>query len=78
MARETTPTTTKHKADCARVFGRYDLTCDRCLELRMGFGARRGWGDRKREYEARRIAAIRAHDFAACARKNVVCTCFDW
>ena len=37
------PTTTKHSATCKRVFGRYDMTCDRCLELRMGFGARRGW-----------------------------------
>lgn len=76
-ARNDTATTTRHKADCARVFNRYDMTCDRCVELRMGFGARRGWGDLNRENAARRIAEIRAH---RCSPETCgpVCTRFDW
>ena len=69
---------TKHKADCRRVWRRYDLTCPRCLELSRGETPREGWNDKKRHDEERRIAAIHAHDFTACAKKHIVCTCFDW
>ena len=70
-------TTTKHTVECSRVFGRYDLTCDRCIELRVGFGARAGWGARNRQHEAQRLADIRAH---RCSPKTCgpVCTRFDW
>lgn len=72
-----TKTTTKHRDGCKRIFGRYDLTCDRCCELRMGFGARRGWNDSARRFDAERIAAIRAHQCnpTTC---GPVCTRFDW
>ena len=36
-------TTTKHRADCSRVFKNYDMTCDRCVELSNGLAARPGW-----------------------------------
>ena len=68
----------KHKADCNRVFKQYDATCSRCLELSQGAAARPGWGDFKRKNEAVQLAAIKAHDLAACERKNTVCTCFEW
>lgn len=69
---------TKHKPECERVFNRYDLTCDRCVELNAGAKARPGWSDNKRREERQTLAAIRAHDFRACERANVVCTHFDW
>jgi hypothetical protein len=69
---------TKHKVDCGRVFKRYDMTCPRCVELSQGAQARAGWNDLAKSHEAMRIEAIRSHDFAACARKHIVCTCFDY
>jgi hypothetical protein len=71
-------TMTKHRDGCARVFKRYDSTCARCHELAQGATARRGWGDRTREWEAQTLRAIRAHDFRACAQRNGCCTHFDW
>ena len=67
-----------HKADCTRVFRRYDMTCPRCLELSHGEKPRAGWNDLAKRQEQIKIEAIRAHDFTACARKHVVCTCFDY
>jgi len=69
---------TKHKPDCQRVFSRYDATCPRCQELANGSAPRAGWNDHQRRIEAMRAEAIRTHDFAACAAKNVVCTHFDY
>ena len=67
---------TKHKAGCSRVWRHYDPTCPRCIELSEGATPREGWGQSRTD-EAERIEAIRTHDFAACARKNIICTCFD-
>ena len=69
--------TTKHRADCRRVFNRYDMDCERCRQLAAGDKARPGWGDRKRQHEAQILRAIAMHDFEACARQNVVCTHFE-
>lgn len=69
---------TTHNTDCKRVFNRYDATCPRCQELAAGQPARAGWNDGAKRQEAIRIEAIRTHDYNACARKNVVCTCFEW
>ena len=70
-------TKTNHKPECARVFNRYDLSCARCLELKGGAKARAGWGDWKREQEARQLRWIKAHDCKA-SRCMVVCTFGDW
>ncbi len=59
-------------------FGRKEPGCPRCIELTAGYPARKGWGSRRKEEEARTLAAIRAHDFKACMEKNTVCTHFDW
>jgi len=59
-------------------FGRKDPNCPRCVELMNGAAPRKAWGWRKREDEARKIAAIRSHDFVACAKQRGACTCFDW
>lgn len=59
-------------------FGRKDPSCPRCQELLNGAEPRKAWGWRNKEAEAQKLAAIRSHDFAACAAKNVVCTHFDW
>ena len=67
--------TTKHNH--AMVFGRRSTGCPRCHELSAGAPTRTGWGSAKRAAEVDRIAAIRAHDFAACMRRNMVCVCFD-
>ena len=71
-------TQTRHITNCKRVFRNYDLGCPRCLELLGGAAPREGWGDRRRQEEAQHLQDIRTHDFAACMKKNVVCTCFDW
>jgi len=34
---------TMHKAECKRVFSRYDVSCPRCLELKAGAAPRPGW-----------------------------------
>ena len=64
------------------VFGRKEDGCPRCHELKNGAAPRAGWQKsyyaRKAQFEASRIDAIRSHDFAACAAKNVVCTHFDY
>lgn len=68
---------TKHNHQGA--FGRLVLGCPRCEELATGAPKRewKGMAFRKQQ-EARELQAIRTHDFAACAAKNVVCTHFDW
>jgi hypothetical protein len=47
-----TGTGTRHKADCKRVWKRYDPSCARCTELAGGAKAREGWGSFRREQEA--------------------------
>ena len=69
--------TTKHRADCRRVFNHYDMDCERCRQLAAGDKARPGWGDLRRKAEAQRLRDIANHDFAACARVNIVCTHFE-
>lgn len=66
-----------HKADCKRVWKRYDMTCPRCQELAAGLNPRAGWSDHKRAFKAASIAAIRAHD---CKKRGCgpVCTFGDW
>ncbi len=68
---------TVHKADCKRVFSRYDESCKRCFELKCGAPARQGWGSFRAAMEASQLAAIRAHD---CKKSGcmVVCTFGDW
>ena len=68
---------TKHRADCRRVFNRYDMDCERCRELAAGGKARPGWGDLRKRAEAQRLQTIRQHDFAECARINFICTHFE-
>lgn len=68
--------TTKHNHEPN--FGRRVDGCPRCEELKNGAAAVKGWGWINKQYEARKLAAIARHDFAACAAKNGVCTCFDW
>ena len=68
---------TKHRADCKRVFNRYDMDCERCRELAAGGKARPGWGDQRKRAEVQRLQAIRQHDFAECARINFICTHFE-
>jgi hypothetical protein len=72
----------KHSDDCKMSFGRKDLRCPRCIELSCGAAPRAGWQKdhfaTKANHEATRLSAIRAHDFMACMKRNVVCTCFDW
>jgi hypothetical protein len=69
---------TAHKIKCARVFKRYDMTCPRCQELAGGQAPRAGWNDLAKRNEQRQIEAIRNHDFTACAKRHIVCTCFDY
>lgn len=68
---------TLHKTDCKRVFSRYDESCPRCFELKIGAPARQGWGDFKRTMQAQSLAAIRAHD---CKKSGcmAICTFGDW
>lgn len=68
---------TEHKADCKRVFARYDESCPRCFELKIGAPARQGWGDFRRAMERRSIAAIRAHDCKASGCM-LICTFGEW
>jgi hypothetical protein len=35
---------TYHAEGCRRVWGRYDMECRRCQELKGGAPARKGWG----------------------------------
>ena len=72
---------TKHNRACQRVFGRYDKTCPRCLELMQGAPARNGWQTSyfaaKAENERGELVAIKNHDCkkSGCAP---VCTFGDW
>jgi hypothetical protein len=59
------------------VFGRRVAGCPRCAELAAGAPPVRGWGYRTKIEEAKRLAAIRAHDCKA-SRCGPVCTAFDW
>lgn len=67
---------TKHTHEV--VFGRKVDGCPRCEELKAGAEPVRWRQSKQGEQEAARMNAIRSHDFAACAQKNGVCTCFDW
>lgn len=69
---------TKHSDTCHAAFGRKDMTCPRCLELANGAAPIVWRGSRNRILDAQRSKAIREHDFAACMRRNSVCTCFDY
>lgn len=71
---------TKHSDSCTMAFGRPSkhATCPRCEELKGGATARKGYGWRNKEQEARTLRAIRSHDFAACQKQNGCCTHFEW
>lgn len=77
-------TSVKHNDACTMAFGRFSKRndCPRCNELKSGAAPRAGWQagyfSNKKAQEARTLAAIRSHDFAACAAKSGCCTCFDW
>ena len=73
-------TKTKHSETCKRVFGRYDQTCSRCVELTHGATPRQGWGALNKQNEKARLNAIAKHDFSASNPKHIggVCVCFDW
>jgi len=80
---DTNMTTTKATRHNHQVcFGKREAGCPRCEELSNGAAPRAGWQtsyfETKARHEAMRNAAIKAHDFAACAAKNVVCTHFDY
>jgi hypothetical protein len=68
---------TFHKADCKRVWSRYDMSCARCIELAAGLEPRAGWGDSKKRFEAQRVSAINAHK---CSERGCgpVCTFGEW
>lgn len=72
--------TTKHNHQM--IFGQRETDCPRCDELRAGAPIRQApWFARvahRKAQEALRIEDIRNHDFAACEKRNIVCTCFDW
>ena len=74
----TMKTATHQTTDCGRGWGRkINPDCPRCQELQAGAPARAGWGDRTRQQETARIAAIRAHRCSP-ATCGPVCTRFDW
>ncbi len=58
-------------------FGRKDSSCPRCQELIAGAKPRAGWNNRRDAEAAARTKAIAEHDFVACMKQNVCCTCFD-
>ena len=72
-------TETRHAFDCSRAFGIYDATCPRCVELKNGAPARKGWGHRSRRayQEAARVDSIRRHDCKA-SQCGPVCTFGEW
>lgn len=59
--------TITHSLTCRRVFARYDLSCQRCQELASGAPARLWRGAKRRQVEAAKCAAIKAHD---CKRSH--------
>ena len=71
---------TKHKADCKRVWSRYDATCCRCAELIAGAAPRKGWNSRAAN-DARQCAEIHAHFSSEKHRSGgcgPVCTFGEW
>ena len=68
--------TTKHTCG-GPVFGRKTPGCPRCDELLAGAEPVQWNISRRRDDDAERAAAIRAHDCAQ-SRCGVVCTAFDW
>ena len=66
-----------HKEDCKRVFKNYDLTCERCQELKNGAAPREGWNDAKDRAYQQFKRALAAHD---CVERKCgpVCVAFDW
>lgn len=70
--------TTNTKHNHQMVFGKLELGCPRCEELATGAPVRQWHGANRKRDEQRTLEAIRNHDFAACAAKNIVCTHFDW
>ena len=67
-----------HKADCLRVFSRYDRECPRCQELINGAPARKGWGlsnDARRCIEIDSHFTSEKHLSGGC---GVVCTFGEW
>jgi len=69
---------TKHNSECQMAFGRKDPKCPRCIELLNGASPRKGWPNNRKQMDAERSQAIRQHNFAECAKRNVVCTHFEW
>ena len=72
--------TKPHNQGCTMAFGRPTKdrgVCARCDELAAGAAPVKGWGQQKREAEARLSLAIKQHD---CVKSNCgpVCTKFDW
>lgn len=60
------------------VFGRKVDGCPRCDELKAGAPTIKWAGSQRKQREADTLKRIREHDFTACAKRNIVCTCFDW
>lgn len=70
----------KHKADCSRVWKRYDATCPRCVELIAGADPRKGWGSR-RVNDERQSVEIQKHFTSPrhlSGECGLVCTYGDW
>jgi len=79
MGWHTVQTGARHTCNGGRppVFGRRTQGCPRCEELAAGAAPRTGWGDLRRENEARSLADIRSHS-CAVSRCGTVCTFGDW
>ncbi len=70
-----------HTCSHGGAFGRRDASCERCQQMTQGVNLETSLGKAlktKAAFEAARDKGIKEHDFAACSKKNVVCTCFDW
>lgn len=76
VRKNSTSMTTKHTHPV--VFGRKMADCPRCTELLNGAKPVQWRGSQRKQEEARTLERIRNHDFAACAKKHIVCTCFEW
>lgn len=68
--------TTQHTCG-GPVFGRKTPGCPRCDELLAGAEPVQWSISRRRDDDAERVAAIRAHDCVQ-SRCGPVCTAFDW
>ena len=62
---------------CVQIRTRTCAILNGSVHNRANTRARPGWGDMRRKAEAQRLQAIAQHDFAACARVNIVCTHFE-